>query len=112
MAKVFAVVKNRTGLELLSWSSSKAFSENGEDWFDEKFIVIATTDDHKRRGLYNSFELYERTFDNYKGLIARSEEYIIAHDLLSLAFAKHFNKPIPEQALSAINDALIKLNKS
>jgi len=107
MSKVFAVVENDLGrLEVLKWSSAKCFLLDGQNWLDEKFICLATTNDHKKEGLYSNFELLEMKETNYTREIIKSKKETIAHDMMTLAFFNHFKKSICSQAYSAIELAI------
>ncbi|EGQ8547878.1 TPA: hypothetical protein ACMDS2_004281 [Vibrio parahaemolyticus] len=106
MAKVFAVIENEHRLELLSWSSGKAFTASGQSWLDDKFICIATTDDHKNRGLFAEFKLCERSLKGFSSSIVKSEKELLANDIMALAFAKHFNQNVSHEARKAIELAI------
>lgn len=77
MAKVFAVVRSESGahLSLLSWRSKKAFSEHNS-WLDERFIYVASTDDHKLNGLFSAY------LEGDEILVVHTTEEIEAHNMM------------------------------
>ncbi len=92
MAKVFAVVKSQQGdLELLSWASAAQFMKEGNSFLDERFIYVATTDDHKNMGM---FQCGHENPDKAKGHfgVALSREQLKAHKMMCDAFKSHFKR--------------------
>ncbi|HFQ4886675.1 hypothetical protein [Vibrio parahaemolyticus] len=101
MAKVFAVIKSDNDkLELTSWSSAKAFYEDGNSFADERFICIASTDDYKERGMYASEKVYidpDTPMDRNDYRIPATQEQVDAHNMLHRALNNHFKGKVFEQ---------------
>jgi len=86
MAKVFATYIENDTVTLKTWPNMKSFNKN-ESWLDEKFILIATSDDFKGKKSFPLSPMYDEkeTFIEPKGngiTFALNKNEIEAHNLL------------------------------
>ena len=97
MAKVFATYIQNDEVTLETWSSVKAFETN-EEWNDQKFIYIATSNDFKGKSSFPASPIYieklkvetEKPVKNGFNIILTPNE-ITAHNLMVEARNKYFN---------------------
>ena len=97
MAKIFATYLKDNEVVLETWSSAKAF-EKSEQWTDNKFILIASTDDFKGKASFPLDPMYtDKLIEPDSDLksngfnITHTENERTAHNLLVEVRNKYLN---------------------